>query len=250
VEFRYDAKKLLRWDFTPRQRTPPPEAPENIMPILLTALRLFKKGLVHYRFLYGTLAVDYPFKGYTTRPRKDDIRLIVSQDAREESPIEEEEDLYVLRKTEIREFKEFWDRVRQIHSYLNPRLFLALRRLNYVYAREVVDDRVIDYAVAFEALFSRKDDGYKIAKKLSNRIARLITNKESKRSEVSKEMRSLYEARNKIVHGDEEEKQAALKEVHIGKVEQYLRSAIRLYVNRVAHDAGHDQILGELNRTR
>jgi hypothetical protein len=250
VEFRYDTKKLLRWDFTPQKKTPPAEAPENVMPILLTALRLFKKGLVHYRFLFGTLAVDYPFKWYTTRPRKDDIRLIVSQDAREESPIEDEQDLYVLRRTEICEFKEFWDRVKKIHSYLNPRLFLALRRLNYVYGREVIDDRIIDYAVAFEALFSRRNDGLKIGKKLSNRIARLVSNEETKRSETRKEMNSLHEARNKIVHGNEEERQQALKQVDVGKVEEHLRNAIKLYVNRVTPDAPHDEIIGELNRTR
>jgi hypothetical protein len=113
--------------------------------------------------------------------------------------------------------------------------------------REIVEDRIIDYAIAFEALFYRENDGYEIAKKLSNRVARLLTDNESDREEVRREMRVFYDARNKIVKGDEE-REDCLKQLNIDRVEENLRNANKIYINRMATDAKQMKLL--VNWTR
>jgi hypothetical protein len=67
----------------------------------------------------------------------------------------------------------------------------------------VLDDKLIDYAIAYEALFSKgSKDGDSLTHKLALRFSRLVENDFEKRKEYFTAMKALYGKRSRVVHGD------------------------------------------------
>ena len=60
-------------------------------------------------------------------------------------------------------------------------------------------------------------------------------------------MRDFYNARNKIAHGDEEERLACLRRVNVPRVEEYLRKAIKVYINKMTPANTHAEIIRSLD---
>ena len=76
---------------------------------------------------------------------------------------------------------------------------VALRRFEQAYVRSLAVDRLIDYWVALEALFS--DGGGEISYKLAMRIPHFMMDHSSGRFFLYRCLKKAYEVRSEVVHG-------------------------------------------------
>jgi hypothetical protein len=112
---------------------------------------------------------------------------------------------YELDEVEASSFQTFWlmEKWNTLETTENKNLNLALRRFNSAYTRRSNDDKLIDYAIAYEALFSQgSKDGDSLTHKLALRFSRLVENDFEKRKEYFTAMKALYGKRSRVVHGD------------------------------------------------
>ena len=63
------------------------------------------------------------------------------------------------------------------------------------------EDRIIDASVALEAMYGPLDSG-DVTRKIRQRAAWLLGQSEDERRAISKEMKSFYRTRSKVVHGN------------------------------------------------
>ncbi|QMV18757.1 hypothetical protein GOB94_08730 [Granulicella sp. 5B5] len=85
----------------------------------------------------------------------------------------------------------------------NPRLGLAIRRLNQAFLREDEHDSILDITIGMEALLS--DSSEEITHKLALRLAAVVSKSEvsdlSART-IFKEVKLVYRFRSAVIHGD------------------------------------------------
>jgi hypothetical protein len=81
------------------------------------------------------------------------------------------------------------------------RFELALSRVNTAAQRRAIEDRLIDYWVAIEALFV-PDSGGEISFRARTRVARFITTDLEERKRITKTLSRSYGRRSQVVHGD------------------------------------------------
>jgi hypothetical protein len=109
-------------------------------------------------------------------------------------------------------------------------LRIAVDRFNRSYYEEENEDRLIDYIIAFEALFSSHERRSQHAI-IAVACAMLLGKSEKQRREIINLLDLAYKTRNCIVHGSDlremlEEKKLNLEEL-TSKVEQILRASLR-----------------------
>lgn len=114
-------------------------------------------------------------------------------------------------------------------------LDLALRRLSFSYERTSDEDRLIDYWIAFEALFA-PDQTAELRYRVSLRIARLLGRTGSEREAIFKRMRQSYDWRSHIVHGGGPPTAKRKKELGpfneaLLETEDALRRSLRLWLD-------------------
>ena len=83
-------------------------------------------------------------------------------------------------------------------------LELALRRFNQSYGRVGAEDRLIDYMIAFEALYLNDTGAQERGEmrfRLALRVAQFLRELNQQKS-LYREMRAAYNMRSSIVHGD------------------------------------------------
>lgn len=98
---------------------------------------------------------------------------------------------------------------------------LALRRFEATYERLDLEDRLIDYWIALEALFGGGQG--EISYRISLRIAVLLT-EVGQRRELFRRMKQSYEARSRVVHGSPAKQD--LQEL-LSETEDVLRLSLR-----------------------
>jgi hypothetical protein len=80
-------------------------------------------------------------------------------------------------------------------------MFIALERFNLAYEKKRFEDNIIDYVIAFEALFGTKEKS-RIGMRIELKSGFLVGYSKEKITEIYKFMRDLYDLRSSIVHGD------------------------------------------------
>ena len=80
-------------------------------------------------------------------------------------------------------------------------LNIAISRFNYAYERNKLEDKLIDYMIAFEALFFKHGEIGEFRHKLAVRVARFLKQNYDERKEIMKRMMEFYDKRSAIVHG-------------------------------------------------
>jgi hypothetical protein len=195
---------------------------------LVTALRLFKPGLIGHNVVRTVSASEEPVPlGITsfTTPYRQFLG-----------------DRYSLTKSEANEFKRFWEMMSKIDVNAFPQLSMALSRFNYAYERDKLEDKLIDFMVAFEALFFKEGESGEFRHKLSVRVSRFLEQDFMQRNLIAEKMKDFYDKRSKVVHGEKVE----LKEDLVRTVESYIRTSIKLFVERLA-TSSHDSIIMHLD---
>ena len=79
---------------------------------------------------------------------------------------------YTLNKMEKGEFVAFWNTIDKLDLERPATLSVAVRRFNYAYERHHLEDKLVDFMVAFEALFFKEGEFGEFRHKLSTRVAR------------------------------------------------------------------------------
>lgn len=147
---------------------------------------------------------------------------------------------YNLTKPEIKEF----NKLREIYYATkvsdNGFWSLAKNRFESSYGNRRLDDKLIDFTVGLEALFSEGPGDLRY--KLSSRIARLLMKNKDAREKTSIAVKKIYDFRSKIVHG-EASKDPDFK-ANIGRAENYLRDSLKRFLELIGkYGENKDELL-------
>jgi len=141
------------------------------------------------------------------------------------------------------ELKRFWAVLSKISK--TNYLATALRRFNFAYEREKIEDAWVDYFISLESLFLKKSgEHFELTHRLSNRISKVLGGDSfPQRKEMKKKIVDWYDIRSKIVHG------ATLKSkelTQIDELNQKVRASIKWFTTNVNRE-DHDIILDKLD---
>lgn len=176
---------------------------EEVCQKVIWALRLFKDADVSIPCLSLFWSPLISVYGYYTHFRVSPFRALTE---------------YKLSQKEAIEFRNFWQRCHGLMD--NATLNIALRRFGYAFERARPEDKLIDCVLGFESLFLKEKE-HDYAKKISERMLKLLQNNKTaldsfsgrfrdlgiklKKGEIQKriqkELKLTYDLRSKIVHG-------------------------------------------------
>jgi len=108
---------------------------------------------------------------------------------------------YILEREEAEDFKEFYRKSLRFRD--DGKMFIALERFNLAYEKKRFEDNIIDYVIALEALFGKKENKSRLGMRIGLKSGFLVGDSKEKITEIYKFMRGVYELRSSIVHGDE-----------------------------------------------
>ncbi len=107
-------------------------------------------------------------------------------------------------------------------------LLLALERFGKSYYEIYLEDQLLDYMIAFEALFIGEKRIREKKKTIAGSTAKLLGESENQKQEIIKTIESAYDVRNCIVHADLENTSNANVMISLNcNVENILRGCIR-----------------------
>lgn len=162
----------------------------------------------------------------------------------------------VLKSSEVSEFKEFFVKVNNLKISQYSYLKIAINRFNYAFEKGRQVDKLIDYVMSFEALFSEgaEDLSYKIPL----RVARLLEVDFVQRKRIYKILRRAYSTRSVIVHGEEtvgkinvifDENNREKYSFHDFNliIEEYLRRSIKEFIMLIMDGKDKNKILEEID---
>jgi hypothetical protein len=220
IEIRYNAPKILintREQGIPALQWPDKFSSDGISNLFIP-LRIFKSGSVGCRLFLARNELNLPFNSI----KKFDIEITRE---RGQNPRK-----YFLEENQVSDFQKFYHTIRLVEYGKKHRpLDVVIRRFDYSYERRRSEDKIIDYAISMEALFSSgsKDS---FTHKLRIRCARLIEDDFNERMKISENVKDFYTIRSKIVHDGEtfNDKDRPLMD----KIEDYLRISIRKAIEK------------------
>lgn len=197
--------------------------------VIVTSLRLWKEGNIGYDYIFhfskwnlDSGFIETYLTGFFGHP-----------------PV-------VLKLAEIEEFKNFYEKFGRVTFSDYPFLNMAINRFNYGYERKRREDQFIDYMIAFDALFLKKGDKYKLKRKLSKRIACFLKSEDTEREDLKSRFALIYDKRGKPVHG-EPINSSDLKELKvesfidlISEIEELLRVSIKKFIDLIDQDENYD----------
>ncbi len=116
-----------------------------------------------------------------------------------------------------------------VNGKINDSIRTAFERFNMGKSRNALVDKVVDYSISFESLFTNPEFEGKesIGYKLSSRVARLLSPDSSSRKLIGKQIKAFYTNRSNIVHSNKEDQNIIS---NILTCEEYLRKAILIYI--------------------
>ncbi len=108
---------------------------------------------------------------------------------------------YILKREEAEGFTEFYRKSLRFTD--GRRMFIALERFNLAYEKKRFVDNIIDYVIALEALFGKKENKNRLGMRIGLKSGFLVGDSKEKITEIYKFMRGVYKLRSSIVHGGE-----------------------------------------------
>jgi len=229
------------WCIELKVKCPSKRRSEDLTPYIekvITALRLFKKGSIHYSAI-----LDYPkvWKNHWGVSSHGGGEIYGPR--------------YELTDKDIESLKAFWNKFKGLNIQNYPFLDVAIRRFNFSYERRLPEDKLIDYITAFEALYLKgveKELGYRLAL----RCACFLGKDGEERRKIFEILKSAYDARSKIVHGEPIESKSfkkLLNKLNLNlpelsmQVEEYLRESIKTFLHFLQKSESHDEIIKEID---
>jgi hypothetical protein len=105
---------------------------------------------------------------------------------------------YEFRKSE----REVLRRIYRAVSVMPAKAELALRRFEMAHSRELDEDRLIDYWIALEALFLKREERQELSYRAALRMARFLGSSPDERVQIFHKVKRSYSVRSSVVHGD------------------------------------------------
>jgi hypothetical protein len=198
---------------------------------IIAALRLLKREKIFLKYAYR--ASYFPFHTWQIFNAPEGTR-IAEKVAYTASDIATEED----------ELKSLWKVLRNMRD--TNCITTALRRFNFAYERERIEDAWVDYFISLESLFLKESGGenFELTHRLSNRISKVLGGDTfPKRKKMKKKVVTWYRIRSKIVHG------ASLKSKELAQIDelnQKVSASIKWFINNTSRE-NHDTILDMLD---
>jgi hypothetical protein len=124
-------------------------------------------------------------------------------------------DVYTLSGDEVENFRGFWRNFSKAIDF--PFMATAIHRFSNAYLKGFAGDRLVDYVIALEALFSENSEsiGYKLACRVP-----VFTHKETEERRKTREyVRIAYRIRSSLVHGSEQ----SIEEIFQENMERLVR---------------------------
>lgn len=221
IEYRYSEKKYItddgKSDVGKRTRL---KDPHQEVSKLISALRIFKKGHFDYKIGITKNVLNIPFLG-TIIHQMPKVSWFGGN--------------YSLEQNEVTEFQEFWKNLSGKNFLKFKPNGIAVRRFASAEEKINYEDKVIDFLIAFEALFFKEGETAELTHKISVRVARLLETDFEEKKNQFKEMKDIYKIRSKIVHGDEPSFSRTnfgnLQEV-ASRTEELLRKSLKIFLNK------------------
>ena len=141
----------------------------------------------------------------------------------------------------------FWRRFRPFVEREHHYLQLPARRLGFGGKRENREDALIDYVIGLESLLGTAAERMEIGYRFRIRGAVVLSKRRTERRQVMGSLRSLYNLRSRIVHGEaasEEELATALP-----IAEDYLRRVWHWYFGRWFNEKDNGRGITHLDAT-
>jgi len=202
-----------------------PDSAEKLH-ILIIALRLFKPGIVGFNEI--STAPETPFLWGSIRSGMAKKTFVGQK--------------YHLKQEEIKQFKDFWKKFSSFYASKPQHFAIALRRFGSAYERTNPQDKLIDYMIAYEALFFKQGESGEFRHKLSTRVSRLLGKTYGERKAIAEEIRDFYDKRSKVVHGEKVE----LPREFVGRVERHLRDSMNALMKLLTKQ-DHSRIIMNLD---
>lgn len=230
IEITWDAKKVIG---SGNQKPVGSMVKDDIDDVLI-ALRIFKAGLTGFNFI-------------ETKPIKPSILIagIESIGGLATQPYLGEK--YTLQSGEKRSLVQLFRLLKDAKTHTIPNyLLVAIKRFEYAYARLLPEDKLLDFMIAFEAIFLKGDEQQELSYRLSLRTAYLLAETSGERKGMFDFMRRAYKARSEIVHGERAGGEGKNKEF-VDKVESYLRSSVTRILKEEQYKINHNNFLNTLD---
>jgi hypothetical protein len=227
IEFKFETTKIVG----PKNVSNNPPLNENeheMINRVLTALRLFKSGRVGIHTVETIQVLD--------------LLPIYSHASGNSFNGPSFGNTYFLSRQEIESFKQLWKVVNRANVESLECIKISIRRFQYAYERVNLEDKIIDYMIAFEALLFKEGETGELSHKLSTRVAKLLEETFDERVSTAKKMQVFYKARSQVVHGEKIRVDANFAQT----IEEYLRKSIISVIERL-QILEHDQILLHLD---
>lgn len=134
--------------------------------------------------------------------------------------------MYELGTKDLVQLKGLTEKTSSIDFSKRGTLRIALDRFERSYHEPYLEDQLIDYMIAFEALF--------IGKKIHEQSAvitvaagMLLGTDDEERNDISKTLELAYEIRNCIVHGSDYEQKLANKKIEMHQLTKNVENILR-----------------------
>jgi hypothetical protein len=222
IEYKYYTKKIFTENALNSNMH---DSTTGVISPLITSLRLFKSGVVGFNIVERRLDL-YIHTGLSVQRERTFLHTQFQGKK------------YKLEEQDIPEFKKFW-KATKIKLLQAIELKVGVTRFNYAYERSKPEDKLLDYAISFESLFSKEGEEHdSLTHKLATRSARLLENRYENRKVVDHTLRSFYRVRSQLVHG----KDIKISLISLEKIEDYLRRSIRILIRKTRKESRQDVI--------
>lgn len=215
--------------------------PSELLDKVVIALRLFKEGLIWPCFIFSK-----PLSWLSHEGRWSLGEGLHSRGFQE---------VYFLTKDEAKKFRSFWEKICSFNFTKHSFLDVALKKFNYAYERSLPEDKIMNLIIAFEPLFLKKDEKYRIGRKLSRRLARFLKGKGTESDDLKSRFELIWDKSRKPGHA-EPITSSDLKELKVGslsdlisEIEELLRESIKKFVDLIDQEVGynHKKFLNKLD---
>lgn len=198
---------------------------------VISALRLFKKGVVGYNFIQIKPLGWYPMSTSTTSG-------IFTYPYFGH---------YKLEKHEIEDFKILLKKIEKAPDFLT----IPINRFNFANDRERPEDKLIDYIIAFESLFTKEPQ--ELSYRLSIRVSFFMGKSYKDRKEIFTLIKKAYDLRSKIVHGMNYDKNVEVNgesipiQDFVSRIEELLRESIKESIKSSLQFKNRDSLLKKID---
>ena len=120
---------------------------------------------------------------------------------------------------------------------------ISIRRFNFAYERERLEDSWIDYFVSLESLYSKASELTEVTHRLATRVALALgTDSLAGKKEIRDKIKKWYRVRSMVIHG----LKVNLSQKQFQELEEILRRSIKWFINQKEY-ANHDKIIDLLD---